>query len=248
MYRLRKESDREEVMTASVRFIILRAVLVWGCERDTTSEYDETMRKHAHRILYLSTDACWNSTPTLQHCQLEILGALIESKAWGESLSDSVEASCTASNVMATLVGLLSNPDVKQRPEDSCRVLEYMAQILRGSVSKHGGELTPSGQLKRLIPFSCRNATEVVDPSRSLSGSPVVADAFSTVLARLGDTNDNVCRCAIETLGEFLHYVEEDVDGEQLKVQQSEITDADESTSRFVPFFLFKKTCWISLR
>lgn len=248
MYRLRKESDREGVLIASLRFIILRAVRVWGCDRDSTSAYDETMSKHARCILYLCTDACWDSTPALQHCQLEILGAVMENRAWRESLSDSVEASCTASNVMATLVGLLSNPAVRQKPEDSCKILEYMAQILSDSVSTHGGELSPSCQLKRLTPFPRRNATEVVARSRSLSGSPVVADAYRTVLARLGDNDDSVCRCALETLGEFLHYVQADIEGEQLQLHQrrevdeivciatGKISEADESTSRFVPF------------
>ena len=199
-------------MRALVGTVVLRAIRVWSCDKDapqdSRSAYHEAMDKYVRRMLDLYLDSCWDSTCTLRQCKLEVLGALMESKAWNKSWSVSVGDPVTAAEITAAFVDLIDH--LRGRPDLTCKILRYIAQILRMSMLEQEGQTPICGQSSRLIPFSARNAQDVDAPSCLLHDSTVVTDAFKAVLARLDD-NDDVRHSALQTLGEFLPYVKPDV-------------------------------------
>lgn len=162
--------------------------------------------QNARCVLGLSLDACWGKTSTLRQSKLDILGELMESKAWHVLLYDRpAEAAATVTDVMATLLEFLANP--RSTPKETCRCLETISQVLRTFGSVRSGTATYN---LALTPFSRRKVVAPRTPVRNLDHDTIVADNYPTVLTRLNDSNEDVRRHALQTLGDFLPFVDPD--------------------------------------
>lgn len=103
-------------------------------------------------------------------------------------------------DIMAAILGLLEHPQTQQ--QQCCDVLSLVSQVLQTprfeSLHSHVDNSSVS-QGENLEELECSMA----------------ADAFPSVLSRLDDRSDDVRRKAIQTLGDFLPFVQPDSTGRE---------------------------------
>lgn len=196
---------------AAVSPLALRLIAVWECEdsaQTTKSAYNKFMEKNSRRLLNLILDVCWRNTPPLRRCSLDITVALTENTAWQKFLSAcSSTAAAAATDIMGAVLAHLECPQISS--EDSCKALSVVSRILQTFGFQRCGKQTYKPKLE---PFSRRkNGKSSMSPSDGVSGSAFAADAYRSVLAKLDDSSENVCLLALETLGEFLPFLEPDL-------------------------------------
>lgn len=206
------------MLTALVSPLALRLVSVWECVEDpahtTNSVYNKFMEENSRTLLDLGLDTCWRKSPPLRRCSLEMIVAFTENTAWQTLLSTSTSrARDAATDIMEAVLGHLGCPHISS--EDCCKALSVVSRILRTFAFTRCRQhaYSPTSRLK---PFSRRkNGKSTTSPSDEVDCSALAADAYPSVVAKLDDSSENVRLLALETLGEFLPFVQPDGDDNQ---------------------------------
>lgn len=199
------------MLTALVGPLILRTLEVWdydmGSTQTTLRAYGEAMGGSARCLLDLGLNACWRNTASLRHFKMEIIAAFTENNAWRCYLSTCPsEAAAAATDGIAAVVELLNFPEIPT--EETCKAFGVMSQVFRTLGFTRSNRSTHN---PKLIPFSRRKDADL---STSSTGgfelSVMVADAYPSVVARLEHSSDIVREHALQTLGDFLPFMQPD--------------------------------------
>lgn len=201
---------------ALVSPLALRLLTVWECTEDpahtTKNTYNKFMEENSRQLLDMGLDVCWRSTPHLRRCGLKMIVAFTENTAWRTFLSSCPSTvTAAATDIMEAVLGHLGCPQISS--EDSCKALSVVSWILCTFGFKRCRQQAYS---PRLEPFSRRkNGKSSMSASDGVDCSALAADAYPYVVAKLDDSSENVRLLALETLGEFLPFVQPDGDGNQ---------------------------------
>lgn len=201
---------------ALVSPLALRLIAVWEPVEDPAqtpkSAYNKFLEENSRRLLDLNLDVCWRNTPAVRRCSLDIIVALTENTAWRLFLSACPStAAAAATDIMGAVLAHLECPQMSS--EDSCKALSVVSRILHTFGFQRCDKQAYSPKLE---PFSRRkDGKSSMSPSDEVSGSAFAANACPSVFAKLDDSSENVRLLALETLGDFLPFLQPDMDENQ---------------------------------